>query len=179
MTSEHELVHFMNVGDNGEASVLRSYFQHHGIGVYVQGENHRSLLGMVGAYIELSIMVPKSQLEEARELLAEYNNGQEAVEPPETRGPHRDQFKDEEEQDDSLVTAADLKIAKRRAILGAMVIPFGGGHFSAGASTRGFVLAIVSILGIVKGATQPAFFALWALAIAMDLYGSRKLINER
>ena len=68
MASEHDLMLLVNVGNNGEASVLRSYLEHHGIHVYIKGENHRSLLGMVGTYIDLGVMVPNFQLEDAQDL---------------------------------------------------------------------------------------------------------------
>lgn len=55
--------------DNAEADVLRSVLKDAGIRCIVQGENHRSMLGFLGPYIELRLMVPGERLQEAKELL--------------------------------------------------------------------------------------------------------------
>ena len=59
------------VGDNQEASVLRSLLQAHGIRCVVQGEQHRSMLGMLGPYVELLVLVEREDLERARRVVAE------------------------------------------------------------------------------------------------------------
>ncbi len=59
------------VGDNQEASVLRSLLQAHGIRCVVQGEQHRSMLGMLGPYVELRVLVEREDLERARRVVAE------------------------------------------------------------------------------------------------------------
>ena len=59
------------VGDNQEASVVRSLLEAHQIRVVVQGEQHRAMLGMLGPYIELRILVEEADLERARRVLAE------------------------------------------------------------------------------------------------------------
>jgi hypothetical protein len=178
MGSEHELVNLTNVGDNGEASVLRSYLEHHGIHVYIRGENHRSLLGMVGSYIELGVMVPQEQLEEARELFAEYQQEHEPVEGPDPRGVHRDQFPDDAEDED-WKEDANIQLAKKRAKLAALIFPLGGAHFSIQAPVSGLLLASVSVFAIVQAIHRPVFLALWALAVAMDLFGSQQQLDKR
>jgi hypothetical protein len=184
MASEHDLVLLVNVGDNGEASVLRSYLEHHGIHVYVKGENHRSLLGMVGTYIDLGVMVPGTQIADARELYAEYQNGGDdnaAPEGPEMRGVHRDQFPDDddEEDDESWLSEAEIKRLKKRAVLAAFIFPIGGAHYSIGAYASGLLLTGTSIYAIAHGVTNPMYLGIWALAIAMDLFGSRYVLNSR
>lgn len=177
MASENDLVTLTNVGDNGEASVLRAYLEHHGIHVYIRGENHRSLLGMVGAYIELGVMVPQGQLEEAKELFDEYQREQDPAEPPEMRGPNRDQFEDDSEDED-WKGEADLQYLKKRAKLAVLIFPFGGGHFSIGARVRGLLLGSVSAFAILQGIRQPVFLVLWGLSVAIDLYGSQQQLNR-
>jgi len=62
-------------GDNAEASLVRSLLESRGIPAVVRGENHRSMLGTIGAYIELEVLVPGAQREEALQLLADYDSG--------------------------------------------------------------------------------------------------------
>ena len=52
-----------------EAAMLRGVLQAHGVPCVVQGEHHRSLLGMLGPYVEVRLLVPAGQLETARRLL--------------------------------------------------------------------------------------------------------------
>ncbi len=59
------------VGDNQEASVLRSLLQAHGIRCVVQGEQHRSMLGMLGPYVELRVLVEREELDRARRVIEE------------------------------------------------------------------------------------------------------------
>jgi hypothetical protein len=63
------LVRLTTVNDNIEASALKSLLQAHGILCIVQGEQHRSMLGTLGPYIQLHVLVPASELETARALL--------------------------------------------------------------------------------------------------------------
>lgn len=56
--------------DNAEADLLKSVLADAGIRCVVQGENHRSMLGFLGAYIELRLLVPRDSYEEAKLLLA-------------------------------------------------------------------------------------------------------------
>jgi hypothetical protein len=184
MASQHDLVLLVNVGDNGEASVLRSYLEHHGIHVYVKGENHRSLLGMVGTYIDLGVMVPGSQIDDARELYAAYQNGgneAEGAEPPEMRGVNRDQFpdEDEDEDDESWLSEAEINRLKKRAVLAAFILPIGGAHYSIGAYGSGLLLSGISIYSVVHGVSNPMYFGIWAAAIVMDLFASRFILKSR
>ncbi len=59
------------VGDNQEASVVRSLLEAHDIKVVVQGEQHRSMLGMMGSYIELRILVEAEDLDRAKRVIEE------------------------------------------------------------------------------------------------------------
>ncbi len=177
MASENSLALLVNVGDNGEASVLRSYLEHHGIHVYVKGENHRSLLGMVGTYIELNIMVPQSQLEEAQELYKAYVQGQNEIEVPEESEADSEEGEDDEQR--HWLQEAEFKRAKTRSLFAAFILPFGGAHYSIGAYASGLLLTGISIYSIIQGTSNPMYFGVWGLAFCMDLLGSRHILRSR
>ncbi len=63
-------------GDNAEASMLEARLRSEGIEATVQGENHRSMLGTLGSYIELNVMVPDAQWGVAQRVLAEHQDAQ-------------------------------------------------------------------------------------------------------
>jgi hypothetical protein len=65
------LVLLQTVGDNQEASVLRTLLDAHGIRCVIQGEQHRAMLGMLGSYIELRVLVEAEDLDRARRVLSE------------------------------------------------------------------------------------------------------------
>lgn len=58
-----------SASDNAEASALRALLQANDIDAVIQGEQHRSMLGMLGAYIELRILVPTPLLDKAKAVL--------------------------------------------------------------------------------------------------------------
>ncbi|MBX5482786.1 MAG: DUF2007 domain-containing protein [Myxococcaceae bacterium] len=65
-----ELVLLTVCGDSQEAAIIRSVLESQQIACVVQGEQHRALLGMVGAYIEPRVLVAARDLEAARALLS-------------------------------------------------------------------------------------------------------------
>ncbi len=69
--TEAELVLLHTCADNAEASALRMLLDAHGIPVFIQGENHRQLVGMFGTYIELRALVRAEDLERAQAVLKE------------------------------------------------------------------------------------------------------------
>ncbi len=180
MGDSDAMVHLVQVGDNGEASVLRSFLECHDIHVYVQGENHRSVLGMVGAFIELKIMVPASQLDDAKELLEEYNaETPEGNAPTEFQGPNRDEFDDQDADDNRWLHEKALSISRRRLRIASFVFPFGGGHFAMGAWARGLLLLAIVVASLVAAVSTASFLLLWPLAIVMDLYGAGQLFDRK
>lgn len=66
-----DLVVLKNCGDPAEAATLRSLLDAHGIDCVVQGEQHRSMLGVMGGYIEVNVLVASRDLDRARALLQE------------------------------------------------------------------------------------------------------------
>ena len=65
-----DLVLLQRCADNAEASALRALLQSNGIPCVIRGEQHRSMLGMLGAYIDVDVLVPEPQLSAAKEFLA-------------------------------------------------------------------------------------------------------------
>jgi len=58
-------------GDNAEAAMLRGLLDVSGIPCMVQGEQHRSMLGTLGGYVDLRVLVPLAELDRAREVLTQ------------------------------------------------------------------------------------------------------------
>jgi Putative prokaryotic signal transducing protein len=52
-----------------EAATYRGVLEAHGVQCVVQGEHHRALLGMLGPYVEVRLLVPADQEGTARRLL--------------------------------------------------------------------------------------------------------------
>lgn len=78
MATEHyegELVLLRVCGDSIEASSIRSLLAANDIRCVIQGEQHRSMLGMLGSYIEPRVLVSPTDLQRAQELLAEVESG--------------------------------------------------------------------------------------------------------
>lgn len=67
--SEADLVLLRSCADNNEAALIRSLLEADGIDCVVQGEQHRSMLGIMGAVIELRVLVAERDLEYANSLL--------------------------------------------------------------------------------------------------------------
>ena len=55
-----------------EAEILTSLFESEGIRVVIQGRNHRRMLGFVGTFIRLRILVEEDDESKARALLQQY-----------------------------------------------------------------------------------------------------------
>ena len=51
--------------DNMEATIIKDALEENGIYCFIQGDQHRSMLGFLGTYIDLGVMVPENQVEEA------------------------------------------------------------------------------------------------------------------
>ncbi len=73
-----------------EATTLKGVLEAHGVACVIQGEHHRSLLGMLGPYVEVRLLVPGAQEEAARRLLRPAPSAvPEAEELPDPRSAHR------------------------------------------------------------------------------------------
>lgn len=67
--NENDLVMIRSCRDSGEANLLRSVLMDAGIHSFVQGENHRSMLGAMGTYIELRLTVRAEDASRAKAIL--------------------------------------------------------------------------------------------------------------
>jgi hypothetical protein len=65
-----DLVLLRTCADNAEASLVQGLLESNGIFSVISGEEHRSLLGKVGTFIELRILVRRADLDAATKLLA-------------------------------------------------------------------------------------------------------------
>jgi hypothetical protein len=69
---KHDMVLIATCDHLVEAQIYRTLLEEHDIPCFLQGEQHRSMLGEVfGAYIEIGLMVPSSMEERAIALLQE------------------------------------------------------------------------------------------------------------
>ena len=65
------MIRIYRASNNAEADVIVSLLTSHDIQAVVQGYQHRSLLGFLGPYIQLNILVPEDNESEARRLIEE------------------------------------------------------------------------------------------------------------
>jgi putative signal transducing protein len=63
------LVPVLSCASTEEAATLRGVLDAHGVPCLIQGEHHRALLGMLGPYVEVRLLVPAVHAETARRLL--------------------------------------------------------------------------------------------------------------
>ena len=63
------LIPLLSCASPEEAATLRGVLDAHGIQCVIQGEHHRQLLGMLGPYVEVRLLVPAEQEDAARRLL--------------------------------------------------------------------------------------------------------------
>lgn len=66
-----DLVVIHTAHDISEADIIKGMLESEGIPVFVQGYNHRSVLGFVGAYIDINIMVAEQDAERAKQYIAQ------------------------------------------------------------------------------------------------------------
>jgi len=63
------LVPLLTCASPEEAATYKGVLDAHGVPCVIQGEHHRSLLGMLGPYVEVRLLVPEGQEAAARSLL--------------------------------------------------------------------------------------------------------------
>jgi len=155
-----DLVKLATCSNNIEASSIQALLEASGIESYIQGENHRAMLGMMGAYIELRVMVAADDLEEARAVLAQAEPEPEPEPEPESGTRRR-----------RIGTAVVVSVA----------LTFGCGHFYAGAWLRGGTLAALELVAIalIASGVFKLGLGLVLLAICIDAVGSAVLIGEQ
>lgn len=181
------LVSLVKAETEVDARALCAHLGAHGVEAVIQGEHHRSMLGVLGAYIEPALLVKASELEQARRLVEEYRAAARAEEDPELEAELA------REAEGAAVEAEDLGIkprpqeALRRspkragvAILLALVPGLGCGHFYAGATFRGALLLLAELAGLALGAAgEPAGAILLGGAMLVDLIGAPLVVVAR
>ena len=186
---ERDLVAIASCGDSTEASLIRGFLESEGVYCYVQGEEHRQLLGVLGSYVEPRVMVKRGDVEQATELVEVFRNSVSDEDLDQQAG-----FDEELEFDDSAVeqdgpyrSPARVKSgdrARRPAFSLAMGLIFGlgQGHRIAGARIRGLILAAVEIVLIVttiRGSVAPHLgLGIIALMHACDGIGGALVAHE-
>jgi Putative prokaryotic signal transducing protein len=78
-----------------EAAFVRSVFEAHDLRVVINGENHAGMLGGLGGFISLDILVAEEDAEEAVALLRDIREGDHAVADGEAPEPEADEHDDE------------------------------------------------------------------------------------
>jgi hypothetical protein len=166
-----DLVKLVGCGNNAEAAFIRSLLEANGIFAYVQGEHHRSMLGMIGAYIDLRVLVRARDLDAARKLLA---NAEEDLEAAEVDGEAEARPPEEVEASEALVPEAGRP---RRSFIVAIALAalpgFGCAHFYARRARRAAAFAAAELAGLIYlVAGHPIGIALVGLAVVLDAAGA-------
>jgi hypothetical protein len=189
VTAEDSLVAIRTCHDGVEAQVLRGLLEDHEIRVFIQGENHRAQLGIMGPYIELKLMVPASQAELALEVLRDAESEIGRLSPAtddasegqlsfaEGEGALSTSFEPTAETlpaTDAPSREAPFTDRRRAAVavLLAVTLTFGTGHMYARAWRRGFTLAALEIAALaLLGASPELGASLFLLTIVYDAIG--------
>jgi len=121
-----------------EAEIISSLLESHSITFIIQGRNHRRMLGMIGAYIEMRILVEREDEGPARAVLEQY-----------TQNLERSEEEDREEVGEGIDDAPAPKLLFNRlgqrvgvCLLLSAFLGFGMASVYAGAWPIGLVLGI-------------------------------------
>ena len=141
--------------DAVEAGALAELLEAEGIAVATPGLHHRSMLGMVGAYVEIVVRVPRADLARAREILAAQHtsDGAASTAPDDDDAPRTDRL-------------------ARIAVFAAVTLTFGSGHFYARRNRAGAILLALEGATIALAFAMPPFaYAILGIVVA-DVVGS-------
>jgi hypothetical protein len=126
-----------------EAEIISSLLESHSISFIIQGRNHRRMLGMLGAYIEMRILVERDDEGPARAILEQYTQNLE-------RSEEEGQEESEEMTDDAPASKLVFNRLGQRvgvSLLLSAFLGFGMASIYAGAWPIGL------LLGIAQGLT--------------------------
>lgn len=118
---QKDLVTIRVLADAAQAEMYCEILGNEGIVGMIPGAQHRSMLGMVGAYVEIPLKVPAADAERAAEIIDAIESEDAEFDLEEPSG--EDDIDDEDEDDYTI-----RRKLKRIAFFIAFVIP-GGGHF--------------------------------------------------
>jgi Putative prokaryotic signal transducing protein len=151
-----------------DAALVRSAFEAHDLHVFINAEQHASMLGgLGGGLVPLQIYVAEEDAEEAAALLKDLREHT-------ASDAGDDEHEDDEEDDGEAAGAVEQRVASRRrtgvVLLLAMCVTFGTASMYVGSWIRGVTLAVVEILGFKYTIAQPKVGApIFAACIAADL----------
>jgi len=157
-----------------EAALVRAAFEAHEIPIFINAEQHASVLGgLGGALVPLHVYADEAHAEDAAALLSDL------------RGHHRDELEPEPEPDaddaDEEARGAaevDVRVERRRrtviALLLGCCLTFGTAHMSTGAWFRGLALAGLQALAIayLVAGDRPLGLGLLIASVATDVIGA-------
>lgn len=173
-----DLVIVASCGDTVESGMLRSFLEDQGVYCYVQGENHRSMLGKVGTYIDIHIMVPSASADLARQLIEDFRSAAEPV-------LEDDALEDDEDTDEpefaAMERATPYSDKKLSIAIGlAAGLGLGTGHFYVGAPIRGLILLVAQLAGLAFVGTAPVAAAVLHFgARVVDGFGSASRLADK
>jgi hypothetical protein len=184
MADEQDLVIVGSASGQLEALALREYLEANGVVTHIQGEHHNALLGSFGSFaIALNLMVPRGQLDEARELIEAFRAGAPAEDlDGEFDDGEFDEDRDAENEDERAGgVLTRMGRSKTKAMLLSVLPSFGMGHMYIGAFGRGFFLGMLELLGFGLLGSERLFAGggLVLLSIAMDAIGSVVELGDR
>lgn len=185
--AEHDgLVLLTTARDNVDAMGIRSVLEAEGIHVFVQGEHHRAMEGMLGIFVELRVMVPRSQLDDARELLEEAAYAEHL--PPETEPVDEEvddrsigRFRDRASEAEASSASAETDQPRRHpglALLLSVLIPLGAGHFYAGRRKTAAILGTLLVIDWILFAQGWNVTVAVIFLVMFDALGSIVAINR-
>jgi hypothetical protein len=165
--------------DNLEADIALNFLRDHGIAVKLHGNSGQtSVLNRFSTIVDIRLMVPAKSLRRARKTLEAMTDADvervpeaEEEEDPTSGHPYRDRKK----------TIEKVRPRYRRAALVlAIVLPIGSGHFYARHETTGIVLACsIALLGIGAIAERAAWLFLACVVLVLcDAIGSLRAVRE-
>ncbi|MBT3181164.1 MAG: DUF2007 domain-containing protein [Deltaproteobacteria bacterium] len=124
-----DLIKIHTASDNFEADLIKGALESEGISTYVQGSNHRSLYGLIGSFIELNIMVPAEDADNALMIINETKNIKESEPAP------------QEVEKKSRPSQKKRKVA----FIMAFVLPGLGNYYAGNREAGGWILFLTAI----------------------------------
>ncbi|MCK5541648.1 MAG: DUF2007 domain-containing protein [Desulfobacterales bacterium] len=165
--------------DNFEADLIRDALEQEDIYCFIQGYNHRSMLGVLGSYVGLGIMVPEEQAHKAKQIVEELLETVQAL-PPEV---------DDEDTKESFEPSKKFRPNSIRvAVILAFVIP-GTGTCYAGNSNLGSWIVVsffvcLTIFFLTMVSYNPSKFLFLSvpcipLLMALDIFYAIKTLKSK
>ncbi len=128
--------------DNLEADLIKETLEQNGIYCFIQGYEHRSMLGILGSYVELGIMVPEDQAQEASKIVEDLLKSMQVL-PPE--------FEDEEEKEAYIPPRKFRPKSKRVAFILGFVVPGTGSCYAGNSDIGSWIVAVYIVCLVALG----------------------------